>query len=206
MTLLLAAWRRLQPMIVEAKAGRWDLEQHPHFRRIPRLTGSTLGILGPGAIGQAVALRARAFGMRTIATYRRPATARPDLPHVPIERLAAESDAIVLTASLNPTTNGVVNRRFFDCAKPGMILVNVARGGLIVETDLAAALDAGIVAWAALDVRDPEPPDPHNDLLVGRPDVIVTPHVAGVSAEALASMHRLAAEGIESLLRRGGRL
>lgn len=206
LALLLAAWRRLPSMVSEAEAGRWDLEQHPEFRSISRLRGSTLGVFGAGAIGRAVAMRARAFGMHTIATYRRPGGAEPDLPHVPLEQLIAESDGLVLTASLNPTTQGIVNRQVLTGAKPGLIVVNVGRGGLIVERDLADALDAGIVAAAALDVRDPEPPDPNNDLLTGRSDVIVTPHTAGVSVEALSSLHRLAAEGIESLLRQGGRL
>lgn len=206
MTLLLAAWRHLLPMIAVVKAGHWDLEEHPEFRDIPRLAGSTLGIFGPGAIGQTVAFRARAFGMRTVATYRRPETAEPDLPHVPLDRLAAESDAIVLTASLNDQTRGAIDWDFLSSARPGLVLVNVGRGGLIVEKDLAAALDAGIVAAAALDVRDPEPPNPGDDILIGRPNVLVTPHAAGVSSEALSSLHRLAAEGIETLLRDGGRL
>ena len=206
MTLLLAAWRRLPAMISEARAGRWDLEQHPEFRAIPRLGGSTLGILGAGPIGRAVAARARAFGLRTIATYRRPEAAEPDLPHVPLDRLVAESGALVLTASLNPSTRGIVDRRLLAGARSGLILVNVGRGALIVERDLADALDAGIVAVAALDVRDPEPPDPDDDVLTGRSDVIQTPHSAGVSAEALSSLHRLAAVEIEGLLRQGGRL
>jgi D-3-phosphoglycerate dehydrogenase / 2-oxoglutarate reductase len=206
MTLLLAAWRRLPTMMSEARAARWDLEQHPEFRTIPRLEGSTLGILGAGAIGQAVAVRARGFGLRTIATYRRPDAADPDLPHVPLDDLVAQSHALVLTASLNPSTQGIVDHRLLGHARPGLIVVNVGRGGLIVERDLADALDAGIVAAAALDVRDPEPPDPDDDVLGGRADVIQTPHSAGVSAEALSSLHRLAAEGIEDLLRRGGRL
>jgi phosphoglycerate dehydrogenase-like enzyme len=206
MTLLLAAWRRLPAMISEARAGIWDLEQHPEFRAIPRLDGSTLGILGAGPIGRAVAARARAFGLRTIATYRRPEGAEPDLPHVPLDRLVAESGALVLTASLNPSTRGIVDRRLLAGARPGLILVNVGRGALVVERDLADALDAGIVAVAALDVRDPEPPDPDDDVLTGRPDVIQTPHSAGVSAEALSSLHRLAAVEIEGLLRQGGRL
>ena len=206
MTLLLAAWRRLPAMISEARAARWDLEQHPDFRTIPRLEGSTVGILGAGEIGRAVAARARAFGLRTIATYRRPDAAEPGLPHVPLEELVAASHALVLTASLNPSTQGIVDRRLLAGARPGLIVVNVGRGGLIVERDLAEALDAGIVAAAGLDVRDPEPPDPDDDVLSGRPDVIQTPHLAGVSAEALSSLHRLAAEGIEGLLRAGGRL
>jgi phosphoglycerate dehydrogenase-like enzyme len=206
MTLLLAAWRKLPAMISEARAGRWDLEQHPEFRATPRLGGSTLGVFGAGPIGRAVAVRARAFDLRTIATYRRPEVAEPDLPHVPLDRLVAESDALILTASLNPSTSGIVDRRLLAGARPGLVLVNVGRGALIVERDLADALDAGIVAAAALDVRNPEPPDPADDVLTGRSDVIQTPHVAGVSVEALSSLHRLAANEIESLLRQGGLL
>lgn len=206
MALLLAAWRRLPEMMSEANARRWDLELHPALRTIPRLGGRTLGIFGAGAIGRAVAARARAFDMRTLASYRRPETADPDLPHLPLESLVAESDALVLTASLTPATRGIVDARVLARARPGLVVVNLARGALIVERDLADALDAGIVVAAALDVRDREPPDPADDLLTGRPDVIQTPHMAGVSAEALSSVHRLAAEGIEALLRQGGRL
>ena len=206
MTLLFAAWRRLPTMISEASSRRWDLEQHPEFRNIPRLGGRTLGIFGAGAIGRAVAVRARALGMRTIATYRRPRAAEPDLPHFGLESLLAESDALILTASLNPTTKEVADQRALADTRPGLVLVNVASAGLIVERDLADALDAGIVAFAAFDVGDPEPPEPGADLLTGRPDVIQTSHTAGVSTETLSSLHRLAAEGIESLPRQGGRL
>jgi D-3-phosphoglycerate dehydrogenase len=206
MALLLAAWRKLPDMISEARDGRWDLAQHPEFRSIRRLEGSTLGIFGPGAIGRAVASRARAFGMDTVATYRRPESAESDLPHVPLNQLAVDSHAIVLTASLNQSTKGAIDSSVLGSAREGLILVNVGRGGLIVETDLADALDSGRVAAAALDVRDPEPPVPGQDPLAGRPNVIVTPHTGGVSAEALAGLHRLAAEQIESLLRSGGRL
>jgi len=205
-TLLLAAWRRLPTMISYATAGRWDLDANADLRSIPRLEGKTLGIFGAGAIGRAVATRARAFGMRTIATYRRPEVADSELPHVPFEGLLAESDALVLTASLNPSTAGIIDAAALAAARPGVVLVNVARGGLIVERDLAQALDDGIVAAAALDVRDSEPPDPSEDVLAGRPNVIQTPHAGGVSVEALSSLHRLASDGIEKLLREGGRL
>jgi len=206
MTLLLAAWRMLPVMTDAADTHRWDLADHPEFRSIPRLEGSTVGIFGAGAVGRAVADRVRVFGMQPIATYRRPEAAQPDLPHVPVERLFSDSDALVLTASLTPTSLGVVNRRTLAHSRPGSILVNVGRGGLIVEEDLVWALETGLVRAAALDVRDPEPPDPAADPLTGRPDVIQTPHVAGVSAAALSSLHRLAAEGMEALLRQGGRL
>lgn len=206
MALLLAAWRRLPHMAEEAAAGRWDLDEHPDYRNTPRLAGSTLGIFGAGAIGRAVAARARAFGMRTIATYRRPEVAEQGLDHVPLEDLVAESDALILTASLNPSTEGVIDGQLLAAAKPGLVLVNVSRGGLIREGDLADALDSGHVSVAALDVRDPEPPDRDSDVLSARPDVIQTPHVAGVSAQALSSLHVLAAAEIESMLREGGRI
>lgn len=206
MTLLLAAWRRLPAMISATTAGRWGLDPNPDLRTIPRLEGKTLGIFGAGAIGRAVATRARAFGMFTVATYRRPEVAETELQHVPLERLLADSHALVLTASLNPSTAGIIDAVALATARPGLVLVNVGRGGLIVERDLAQALDDGIVAVAALDVRDPEPPDPSEDLLGGRPNVIQTPHAGGVSIEALSSLHRLASDGIESLLREGGRL
>ena len=206
MTLLLAAWRNLPYMASEAELGRWDLEDHSELRAIPRLSGSTLGIFGPGSIGREVAVRARSFGLRTIGSYRRPETAQPDLPHASLESLVAQSDALILTASLNASTAGAINADILRNAKPGLVIVNVARGGLIVEKDLVDALDYGIVRMAALDVRDPEPPDPGQDLLSGRPDVIQTPHMAGVSAEAFSSIHELAAQAIEALLRGGGRL
>lgn len=206
MALVLAAWRRIPQMTVAAKAESWDLGDHPHFRTIPRLEGRTLGILGAGAIGTAVAHRARAFGLNTIATYRRPTMATDDLAHVPIEELFATSDVIVLTASLTPETRGIVDRRTLQYARPGTILVNVSRGGLIVEEDLVAALDEGIIGAAALDVRATEPPDQGNDRLTQRLDVIQTPHMAGVSADALEDLHRLAAAEIIALLTDGGRL
>ena len=206
MTLLLAAWRRLPTMIAAADAERWDIEQTPDLRSIPRLEGKTLGIFGAGAIGRAVAVRARAFGMLTVATYRRPQVADPGLPHVPLEQLFADSNAVVLTASLNSTTEGIIDRRILAEARPGLILVNVGRGALVVEDDLAEALDAGTLGGVALDVRNPEPPVRENDVLAGRRNVIQTPHMAGVSVEALSSLHPLAVEGIVHLLRNGGRL
>ncbi|HUG74724.1 MAG TPA: NAD(P)-dependent oxidoreductase [Acidimicrobiia bacterium] len=206
MTLVLAAWRRLPQMTAAARAGSWDLGDHPHFRSIPRLAGRTLGILGAGAIGKEVAQRARAFGLKTIATYRRPTMATEELAHVPIEELFATADVVVLTAALTPETRGIVDRRALGRARPGTILVNVGRGGLIVEEDLEAALDEGIIGAAALDVRATEPPDSETDRLTHRPDVIQTPHMAGVSSDALEDLHALAAEEIIALLTDGGRL
>lgn len=205
--LLLAAWRMIPAMTAAADSYSWDLSEHPEISSIRRMDGTTLGIFGAGAIGHAVAHRARAFGMRTIGTYRRPETADDDLlPHVAIEDLFAQSDAVVLTASLTPSSTGIINADILSHARPGMVLVNVSRGALVVESDLVAALDDGTIRVAALDVRDPEPPDPETDRLTGRSDVIQTPHWAGVTVDALENLHRLAAEKIIGLLREGRRL
>lgn len=206
MTLLLAAWRMLPAMSAAAAAGHWDLADHPEFRSIPRLEDSTLGIFGAGAIGRAVADRARGFGVDTIATYRRPEVATPDLPHADVQTLFAKSDAVILTASLTPSSHRVIDRSVLEHAGPGAVLVNVGRGALVVEDDLVWALDTGLLRAAALDVRDPEPPDPAADPLGGRTDVILTPHMAGVSSRSLSNLQQLAADGIEALLRQGGRI
>jgi glycerate dehydrogenase len=206
LTLLLAAWRMLPAMSAAVEAGEWDLAGHPEFRSIPRLEGSTVGIFGAGAIGRAVADRARAFGTNTIATYRRPEAATSELPHVDLPRLFSESDALILTASLTRSSHRAVDRGLLGLVRPGTVLVNVGRGALVVEEDLVWALDAGLLRAVALDVRDPEPPDPANDPLTRRADVIQTPHMGGVSSQALASLHQLAADGIEALLRQGGRI
>ncbi|MEX1004194.1 MAG: NAD(P)-dependent oxidoreductase [Acidimicrobiia bacterium] len=204
--LLLAAWRRLPTMFEAAASGSWDLSAHPQVGSIRRLDGKTLGIFGAGAIGRAVAHRARAFGMSTIGTYRRPEKADDLLPHVPIEDLFARSDAVVLTASLTPSSEGIIDARVLGHARRGMVMVNVGRGALVVEPDLVTALDDGTISTVALDVRAQEPPDPATDRLAGRADVIQTPHWAGVSVEALEDLHRLAAETIVELLCEGGRL
>lgn len=204
--LLLASWRKIPEMTAAASSYSWDLNAHPRISSIRRLDGKTLGIFGAGAIGHAVAHRARAFGMRTIATYHRPEGADDLLPHVPVEDLFAQADAVVLTASLTPSSTGIINARILSHARPGMVLVNVGRGALVIESDLVAALDDGTIRAAALDVRDPEPPDPATDQLTGRPDVIQTPHWAGVTIDALEDLHRLAAEKTIGLLREGGRL
>jgi len=207
LALLLAAQRRLITLHAASTAGQWDIDASPEIRTMRRLEGQVLGIVGVGAVGRAVAQRARGFGFTIIATYRQPpAEPDPALPHVPLEQLFAEADAIILAASLSESSRGMVDHRVLSLAKPGTILVNVGRGALVVEDDLADALDRGTIGIAALDVRATEPPDPATDRLSGRPEVIQTPHVAGVSIDALADVHRLAAEGIVAMLSDGGRL
>lgn len=206
LALMLAAIRLVVPLSRAADSGDWEYANHPEIWRIPRLDGATLGVFGAGHIGRAVAHRALAFGMNTIATYRSPAAADPALPHAELGDLFAQSDVVALTSALTPATRGIIDATVLSRAKPGLVLVNVARGGLVDEEALADALDAGIVAAAALDVRAQEPPDPADDRLTGRANVLQTPHVAGASAVARSVRHDFVVRGVIELLDAAGRL
>jgi D-3-phosphoglycerate dehydrogenase len=207
--LLLAARRRLLPLAGRAAAGDWAILDDPHHDAIRRSRGTTLGIIGAGRIGRAVAARARAFGMRTIAADPYVTQSDAELPILPLDEVLAEADALVLCAALTPETRGILDARALGRVRPGLILVNVARGGLVDEAALADALADGRVAVAALDVRDPEPPVPGRDPLIGHVAsgrLIVTPHMAASSREAVDDLHRMAAATVIELLRDAGRL
>ncbi|MBX3029008.1 MAG: hypothetical protein KF809_02495 [Chloroflexi bacterium] len=207
--LLLAARRRLLPLASRAAAGDWGVLDDPHHDAIRRSRGTMLGIVGAGRIGRAVAARARAFGMRTIAADPAPAVVDPDLPIVPLPTLLAEADAVVLCAALTPGTRGLIDAAALALVRPGVVLVNVARGALVDEPALADALHDGRVSAAALDVRHPEPPLADADPLaahIAAGRVLVTPHVAASSREAVEDLHRMAAATILELLGDAGRL
>jgi D-3-phosphoglycerate dehydrogenase / 2-oxoglutarate reductase len=207
MALLLAAQRRLVPFAAATAAGGWPNGDRSITGSLRRLRGQTLGIAGAGRIGRLVASKARAFGFRTVA-YDPFLTAAlsVDLPLVDRVELFATSDAIVVCAAYTPGAPPLVSREALAGTKPGLILVNVSRGGHVDEHALAEALGDGRVAVAALDVRAAEPPDPADNPLAGLDNVIVTPHVAGSSREAVDDLHRLAAESVLDLLERGGRI
>jgi D-3-phosphoglycerate dehydrogenase len=207
MALLLTAGRMVLPLATATAHHNWDLRDFPDVWTIRRMRGQTLGVVGAGRIGRAVAQRARAFGMNTVATYHQPPNpADPDLPHVVLEDLFERSDAIVVCAALNDETRGLIDSSVLARTKPGAILVNVSRGGLINEDALVDALETGRVRMAALDVRESEPPVPEQDRLTGRSDVIQTPHIGGVSREAAFDLHRLAAETCLRILSESRRL
>jgi D-3-phosphoglycerate dehydrogenase len=206
MALLLAAERRLVP-VVHATAGQWRLTDRAVLAPIRRLRGQTLGILGVGRIGRLVARKARAFGFVTIAYD--PfvhASVEPELELVPFDDLMARSDALVLCAALTPASRGIIGREALARARHGLIIVNVARGGLIDEAALAEGLGDGRVGYAALDVRDPEPPNPADDPLRDLAGVLQTPHVAATSQEAAQELHESAAESVLRILEAAGRI
>ncbi|MEO6810173.1 MAG: phosphoglycerate dehydrogenase, partial [Isosphaeraceae bacterium] len=193
--LLLALTRRIVADDRIIHDGGWD-------RTMPRpLRGTTLGLIGLGRIGRAVALRAVAFDMRVIAfdpVADAPFDAHYGIDRVSMDELLARSDAVSLHLPLLETTRGLVNQAFLARMKPGALLLNTSRGGLIVEADLYQGLASGRLGGAGLDVTEPEPTRPDNPLLLA-PNLIISPHIAGIDTRAMADMAELAARCIVDL-------
>jgi len=178
--LLLALVRQLPKFDAAMKEGRWEKSSSG-----AEVRGKTLGLVGLGRIGSEVASRAEAFDMRVVAydPFISEAAARElSVELVPLDQLLAESDFISLHTAVSSQTREMVNAASIAKMKKGVRIVNAARGELINEADLAAAIKSGHVAGAALDVFAEEPPK--NCPLIGLPNVICTPHVAGSTAEA----------------------
>lgn len=191
---LMLAFTRLIPLRNQViHAGGWPR----HYSR--PLRGQTLGLAGLGRIGKAVAVRAFAFGMRVMAFDPLPVD-MTGIERVTWDELLHRSDFLSLHLPLTPTTRHVMNAGAFARMKPGAVLVNTSRGGLVNETDLVAALRSGQLGGALLDVLDPEPPVAGHPLL-GMPNVLLTPHAAGVDMKSLGDMARSAAESIVSIFR-----
>jgi D-3-phosphoglycerate dehydrogenase len=206
LTLLLAALRRLPTQDAAARTTRWDHRKLIADLGIELFSLQTVGVIGAGRIGQAFAARARALGFRTIATDPAMPDTGPDLPLVPLEELLATADAVVVMASLTETSRGLMDADAFGRMKQGSVLVNVARGPIVVETALADALRSGKLAFAALDVRAAEPPDPATDPLRDVPNLLLTPHTAWVAATSHRAYHEEAAQVCLDLLRTAGRI
>jgi glycerate dehydrogenase len=155
------------------------------------LSGCTLGLVGYGRIGQRVGALARALDMRVLATAsgRGPRADTPDVAWRPLADLFAEADAVSLHVPLTADTAQLVNAAVLACMKPTAFVINTARGGLIDESALAAALNGGRIAGAALDVLSTEPPRPDNPLLSAR-NCVITPHIAWASLAARRALMR----------------
>jgi D-3-phosphoglycerate dehydrogenase len=197
--LALAAIRRLPHWI--GVTGRGDWLQPEDQLTIRRISTLTAGIVGAGRIG-----RLRAFGATTIAFDPFVSGVDPDLPLVGKDELLARSDAIVVCASSTAGSPPVLDGAAFASLGRPAVIVNVARGTLIDERALAAALFSGRVSAAALDVRLSEPPDPTDDPLAGAPNLLLTPHVAASSSAAIDDLRSGVAAAAIGLLREAGRL
>lgn len=152
------------------------------------ISGRVLGVLGMGAIGRALAAMAQGgFGMKVICHTRSGTGLPPGIAHVSLERLFADSDILALCAPLTDQTRGLVDAAALARMRAGAILVNVARGSVVVEKALIAALASGHLGGAAIDVFDTQPlPTDHPFLSL--PNVILTPHMAGITEESMLRM------------------
>ncbi|AAR35050.1 D-2-hydroxyacid dehydrogenase [Geobacter sulfurreducens] len=185
------------------KAREWVRSPDHSFWKTPivELDGLTLGIVGYGTIGRAVARVGAAFGMKIMAYAPRvPADLGPvPVRFVSLDELFAGSDVVSLNCPQTAENTGFVNSRLLSLMKPSAFFLNVARGGLVNEVDLAAALHSGKLAGAGLDVVAHEPMSPDNPLL-GAPNCIFTPHLAWASLAARRRLMGILAANVATFL------
>lgn len=185
--LILALRRNLLAYRQDVENGVWNKSDQFCFftHDIGDLHGSTLGIIGEGAIGQGTAAIGRAFGMRVLFADHAPPRME-GVTFTPHEQVLAESDVISLHCPLMPSTRNLINIDAFRKMKRNALLINTARGGLVDEVALIQALDEGLIAGAGFDVLTVEPPRNGHPLLdVRRPNFILTPHIAWASDGAM---------------------
>ena len=197
--LLLTAVRKIPLANSLVQQGRWEM---PAVVPIHRLRGSVLGLVGFGRIPQLVAPKAQAFGMRVVSFdpyIPKDVFERANVESVDFPQLLRLSDYVSIHAPLLPETQGLFNAEAFRQMKPHAYLINTARGPIVDEAALAHALDAGQLAGAALDVMTKEPPT--GSPLLGRPNVIITPHTSFYSEESLNDLETKAAEEVVRVLK-----
>ena len=196
--LLFAAARRVVEAERYVREGQWR-EWSPDLLLGRDLSGSTLGVIGLGAIGRAVAVRARALGMHVLGWNRTPRPV-PDVECVPLPELLARSDFVSVHVALADGTRSLLDAAALARMRPGAVLVNVARGGIVDEAALAAALGSGRLAAAALDVFETEPL-PRTSPLFAAPNLVLTPHIGSASVRTRTRMADLAALNLFAALR-----
>jgi len=198
--LLLALARKIPGADRSVKSGGWERKKYHGFE----VLGKTLGILGLGKIGFRVALRAKAFGMRVLAHDAYLSSTSLHVTEsgatlVSLDQLLTEADFLSVHLPLTNETRGFLNRRSFQKMKPNAFIINTSRGEVLVEEDLAQALQKGEIAGAALDVREKEPPSATSPLHCFD-NVILTPHTAGLTYEAQEKVVAAVAEDVERVL------
>jgi len=184
------------------RSGAWSRSPDWCFWQAPliELYGKTMGIVGYGRIGQSVSHLALAFGMDVVVTSARRLAQQPGAERwVTIDEVFAQSDIVSLHCPLNASTKGMVNAGRLDRMKRDAFLINTSRGGLIVEEDLADALNAERIAGAALDVLSIEPPHESNPLLRAK-HCIITPHLAWATREARGRLMSTALHNVSAWL------
>ena len=188
--LLLALARRIPEGQAQVREGRWRTWE-PANGLGADLAGATLGIVGRGRIGDAVARRAEGFGMTVLASSRRSG--------VPLEELLERADFVSLHCPLTPATRHLIGTEALARMKPSAYLINTARGGVVDQVALRLALLAGEIAGAALDVTEPEPLPPDHPLL-DAPNLLVVPHVGSATVRTRAKMAAMAVDNLLAAL------
>ena len=199
MALLLACARKIPFANKRASEGRWEM---PAVVPIGRFRGKTIGLIGLGNIPQKIVGKAQAFGINVIASdpyCPEDVFSRLNVEKVELDDLLGRSDYVSVHAPLTPETENMFNMEAFKKMKNTAYLINTARGPLVEINDLAAALDAGEIAGAGLDVLPEEPPAADNPLL-GRDDVVLTPHTGFYSEDALLDLQTTVATDVASVL------
>lgn len=197
MALLLAVARRLPEASLDARSGRWTTWQPTGWLGAD-LHGATLGIVGLGKIGQAVAKRAKGFGMNLVYTNRSP---KPEAENalgatrLPLKRLLAESDFVSLHVPLSEDTRGIIGEDELRLMKKSAILINTARGPVVDAEALLEALTEGWIAAAGLDVTDPEPL-PAGHPLYELENCLVVPHIGSATHKTRRRMAELACDNL----------
>ena len=183
------------------QSGDWSRQSDFCYWNFPlvELSGQTLGVVGFGRIGRAVARAALGFGMRVLAYDANPIQPVEGVQAAALDALCAESDVVSLHCPLTASNERLVNRERLALMKPTAFLINTSRGGLVDEQALAEALNAGRLAGAGLDVLTVEPPPPGNPLLSVR-NCYVTPHIAWATKAARARLLRAVVENVQAFL------
>lgn len=200
LALLLAVTNRAAEFSAYVKAGRWTLPADPGVTAVPmtELAGKTLGIFGYGSIGRVFGEACRALGMQVLG-FRRHPDGREPVPMVSLDVLRRESDVLSIHCPLTPETRGLIDRAFLSGMRPGAILLNTARGPILNEADVAAALDSGQLSAAAVDVLGTEPAGLESPL-VRHPRCIVTPHVSWGPRETRQRLLQISADNLFAFL------
>lgn len=202
MSLLLELCHHVGHHADAVKEGRWESCPDFCFWDYPLmdLHGKTMGIIGFGRIGRTTGKLANAFGMKVLATGSRPTPEGEALAdYVDLDTLLARSDVIALHCPLLPGTKDIICRKNIEKMKDGVIIINNARGGCVVEQDLADALNSGKVAAAGLDVVSTEPISGDNPLLTAK-NCIITPHISWASRECRQRILDTTVENVRSFL------
>jgi glycerate dehydrogenase len=201
--LLLELCHHVQVHSDAVRRGDWSLGKDFCFWNYPlvELAGKTMGIIGFGRIGRAVARIAASMGMRILAAdqIRDDVLDLDDFEWADIPELLSRADVVSLHCPLFPATEGLIHFETIELMKPSAFLINTSRGGLVVDRDLAQALNNNRIAGAGLDVLTIEPPAPDNPLLAAK-NCIVTPHIAWATREARERLMGIAVENVRAFL------